>query len=352
MNTRATLADFRACRTIIANGSKSFHAASLLLPAVLREPAFALYAFCRVSDDAVDAEGGQTAALHRLRARLDAAYAGTPFASPVDRALSDTVRRFHIPKVVFDALLEGFAWDVEGRRYRTLSDIYAYSARVAGSVGVMMSCMMGVRTPDLLARACDLGVAMQLTNIARDVGEDARNGRLYLPRQWLEEGGLNIAAWMAHPTPDPRVCAAVLRLLDAADVLYARADAGIAGLPASCRPAIRAARLIYADIGVRVRALGGDGVTRRAVTPASRKVVLAARAFTGPGRLAHAALRAPPLAQTRYLVAAAAVPAPSAAATVRRATLGPLRQADESWGRVFELFQDLENRRRYGPVHD
>jgi phytoene synthase len=352
MYERASPADFRVCRELIAKGSKSFHAASMLLPAQLRDPAFALYAFCRVADDAVDAPGACAGSLARMQARLDAIYAQAPAAMPVDRALADVVRRFAIPRVVFDALLEGFVWDLAGRRYHSLGDVHAYGARVAGSVGAMMAALMGARTPQALARACDLGVAMQLTNIARDVGEDARAGRLYLPRDWLREAGVDADAFLAHPRPSPAIAAVTLRLLDAADALYAHADAGIAILPPSCRPAIYAARLIYAEIGARIRVAGGDSVSRRAVTPVGRKLALAARAMAGTPRLNAAALRLAPLAETAFLVdAVAQAPAPVVARVLRAAPRkSPWAKADESWGRVFDLFQDLENRRRYGPV--
>jgi phytoene synthase len=348
MPEHVSAADWRQCRGVIAAGSKSFFAASLLLPQPLRDPAFALYAFCRVSDDAVDVEAGQASALSRLQRRLDAVYAGAPAAHPIDRALADTVSRFAIPKAAFEALLEGFAWDLAGRTYESLSDVRAYAARVAGSVGAMMAALMGARTPALLARACDLGVAMQLTNIARDVGEDARAGRLYLPRDWLAAEGVDIAAFLARPEPLPGVRAATLRLLDEADALYQRADAGIAGLPAPCRPAIRAARLIYAEIGAHVRAAGGDSVTQRAFTTRGRKLVLAAQALRSPPARREALL-AGPLAETAFLVdAAAQAPVAGKVRAARRAELWT--RADESWGRVFELFVDLENRQRFGPV--
>jgi phytoene synthase len=167
---------------MIRCGSRSFFMASFLLPPDVREAAYALYAFCRLSDDAVDVEGGRGESVARLRQRLDSVFAGRPEPEPVDRALTDAVIEFGIPRAAMDALLEGLEWDAAGRRYETLSDVYAYAVRVAGSVGAMMAALMGARTPDLVARACDLGVAMQLTNIARDVGEDARAGRLYLPR--------------------------------------------------------------------------------------------------------------------------------------------------------------------------
>lgn len=171
----ATPADFAFCRDALRRGSRSFLAASLLLPARVRAPAAALYAFCREADDAVDL--ACVPDLAPLRDRLDRAYAGRPRPGPVDRAFAEVVARFAIPRALFDALLEGFAWDAEGRRYEDFADLGAYAARVAGSVGAMMAVLMGVRAPEKLARACDLGTAMQLTNIARDIGEDARAGR-------------------------------------------------------------------------------------------------------------------------------------------------------------------------------
>ena len=102
----------------------------------------------------------------------------------------------------------------------------------------MMTLVMGQRSPEIVARACDLGVAMQLTNIARDVGEDARAGRLYLPLSWLREVGIDPDAWMAKPVFNSQIAAVLRRLLDTADALYSRATFGIANLPATCRPGI------------------------------------------------------------------------------------------------------------------
>ena len=138
---------------------------------------------------------------------------------------------------------------------RTLTTLHAYAARVAGTVGAMMTVLMGRARPDVLARACDLGVAMQLTNIARDVGEDARAGRSTCRCDWLREAGIDPDAWLARP----RLHAGARRASSsgcssAADALYARADDGIAMLPPACRPGIRAARLLYAEIGARDRA--------------------------------------------------------------------------------------------------
>ena len=113
-------ADSAACREMIRGGSRAFFLASLLLPESVRGAAYALYGFCRLSDDAVDVEGGQMGAVSRLRTRLDCIYAGAPAPEPVDRALADAVAVFGIPRVALEALLEGLEWDVEGRAYETI----------------------------------------------------------------------------------------------------------------------------------------------------------------------------------------------------------------------------------------
>ncbi len=306
-------ADLEACRAAIRHGSKSFHAASLLLPRRARDPALALYAFCRLADDAVDLNAEKAGAVRSLRNRLDRAYAGDPVDSPADRAFARMVADHAMPRALPEALLEGFAWDAETRRYATISDLRAYSARVAAAVGAMMTVLMGVRDADTLARACDLGVAMQLTNIARDVGEDAREGRLYLPLDWLDRAGIDPDALLAAPRMSPELGAVIARLLREAGRLYDRAEAGIPRLPLSARPAIFAARLIYGEIGARVHAAGCDSVTRRAVTSRRRKLALAATAFGRAGAATllpqSAVLHAAPLPETAFLVQAAARPA-------------------------------------------
>ncbi|WP_297767668.1 15-cis-phytoene synthase [uncultured Roseovarius sp.] len=264
--------DLEHCTQAIRHGSRSFHAASKLLPRKVRDPALALYAFCRLADDAVDEQQEKAAAVLSLHERLDLAYAGRPRNAPADRAFAAIIDGFDMPRALPEALLEGLAWDAEGRRYATLSDVRAYSARVASAVGAMMCVLMRVRDRNALARACDLGVAMQLTNIARDVGEDAREGRLYLPTDWLAEAGRTPGAFLAKPAPDPDLRHIVRRLLQEANDLYARSEAGIAALPLSARPGIYAARFIYAGIGGQVRAGGYDSITRRARTDGRQKL--------------------------------------------------------------------------------
>jgi phytoene synthase len=322
--------DLAACRRLMRGGSKSFFAASLLLPARVRAPATALYAFCRLADDAIDLGNDSQAATHELRQRLDAIYDGRPRPIDADRALAGVVHGHAVPRALLDALLEGFLWDASSRRYETLDDLEAYAARVAGTVGAMMALVMGARSAQALARACELGVAMQFTNIARDVGEDARNGRLYLPRQWLRDAGIDPDAWLASPGFDTRIAAVVQRLLDAADVLYGRAEHGIAALPRDCRPAIRAARLVYAEIGRELERNGLDSVHRRAVVSHSRKLALMARAagaaVVQPG---HADRILPPLRSIEFLVDACAAQAPPA----------PSRTLDDRVVWLIDLFE-------------
>jgi phytoene synthase len=313
-------ADLAACRALLAGGSKSFRAASRLLPARIAAPAAALYGFCRVADDAIDEAADPAAALPALQARLDAILCGRPHHHPADRAFAVVVRDFSIPRALPAALIEGFAWDAAGRRYADLAALEGYAARVAASVGVMMTLLMGVRDAVALARACDLGVAMQLTNIARDVGADARMGRLYLPLDWMAEAGLDAEAFLAAPRFTPALGDVVRRLLRHADTLYARAEQGFAHLPWDCRAGIGAARHVYAAIGRAVEDQGGDSVTRRAVVRGTTKARLMARGVTAiiarPAR--HPA---PPLPATRFLVEAVATQpaAPALAERIARA---------------------------------
>jgi len=303
-------ADMHHCRAAIRDGSLSFHAASRLLPARVRDPALALYAFCRLADDAVDLQTHKADAVLRLHERLDAAYAGRPRNGPTDRAFAAIIDGFDMPRALPEALLEGLAWDAMERRYATLSDLRAYSARVASAVGAMMCVLMRVRDPDALARACDLGVAMQLTNIARDVGEDARAGRLYLPTDWMEEAGIDIDAMLAFPEMSPALGGVIHRLLREAEALYVRSEAGVAALPRSSRPGIFAARHIYAGIGSELRKLNCNAIDARARTGTGQKIgwlmLATLRAGATMVMPRSAVIFAPVLPETAFLVDAAA----------------------------------------------
>lgn len=294
-------ADLKVCRAILAEGSRSFSAAALLLPRRVRWAASGFYAFCRVADDLVDEASDPGGAVIELKRRLDRIYRHDPIDDPVDRVLCSVVHTHGIPRAPLDALIDGFVWDAQGRRYETLTDVLAYAARVASAVGVVMTFIMGRRDSETLARACDLGAAMQLTNICRDVGEDARRGRLYLPGTWLREEGIDPERLLGEPGFTPGLGRVVKRLLEEADRLYARGATGIPALPSDCRSAIRAAGWIYADIGRVIRQHGYDSVSSRARVGGLRKLLLVVRAWIGRDPVSTRDA-APPLDEVDFLL--------------------------------------------------
>jgi 15-cis-phytoene synthase len=333
--------DLDACVEMMRDGSKTFFAASRFLPPRVRSASIALYAFCRVADDMVDQGGVIEDSLHVLHHRLDLIYAATPMNTVEDRALCIVVQRHGLPRHLLDALLDGFAWDGHGRQYETIEDLHGYAARVAGSVGAMMCWIMGPQQATTLARACELGVAMQLTNIARDVGEDARNQRIYLPLQWLREEGLEPSSWMARPQYLPEIQRVISRILDEADSLYKRSMAGIAELPRDCRSAILAAALIYSEIGHELRRKGLDSVNQRAVVSGLRKAVLLLQARLQAGWIFTQRNPPQPLAGIAYLVEQC-----QETATARLTLTGfPNRAMPQRIEWMLALFENLEHSR-------
>ena len=343
--------DFSSCEELMRGGSKSFFAASRVLPQRVRSPAIALYAFCRLADDAIDLNTDKHGAMIELRSRLEHIYAGNPYSVAADRALSEVVSQFNIPVTLPAALLEGFEWDAQVRRYETIDELYGYGARVAGAVGAMMALIMGTRNTDALARACELGIAMQLTNIARDVGEDAAAGRLYLPLAWMREAGIEPEAWLRNPKFNAGVASVVARVLKAADDLYQRAGQGIAALPRDCRPAIQAARLIYAEIGREVQRAGMDSVSRRAVVSSRRKswllVAACGAAIQSPAR-SRAALT--PLPEVQFLLDAIhEAPLAHAVAPQKRSLVGRVVWVADLFDRMAERDREMSLQNRSAP---
>ena len=284
----------------IRTGSKSFAAAARLFSRPTRESAVMLYAWCRHCDDAVDGQvlGHRTGApaaagaeLERLRAKTEAALRGDAADHPAFAALQVVVQRHAIPARYPLAHLDGFAMDVDGRRYETLASTLDYAYHVAGIVGIMMAHVMGVRDERVLARACDLGLAFQLTNIARDVIEDAANGRVYLPEDWLAEAGIP-AGEVAEPRHRKALAGVVRRLLDQAERYYASAAIGIGALPPRSAWAIATALRVYRQIGREVRARGPHAWDERVSTTAAQNAghVVAGGAFALAVRLGRAPL--------------------------------------------------------------
>jgi phytoene synthase len=338
----ASAADLAACRDLLCGGSRTFFAASLVLPKGVRQAATGLYAFCRMADDAVDLGVDREAALRDLRGRLQRIYAGAPDNIAADRAFADVVWHYGIPVEYPEALLEGFEWDAMNRRYQSLAELNAYAVRVAGVVGAMMALIMGVRDPKWVARACDLGVAMQLTNIARDVGEDARNGRVYLPVDWLAEAEVDADVLSVTPVFNDALASVIARLLEAAESLYTRSELGLANLPLACRPGMYAARLIYAEIGHEVARRRLDSVNHRAVVEWPQKARLLNRAMFAAALRSAPAPCADVLAEADYLLKLLPELVPSR----RRARPGISDRVSDRVVWVVDLFERLERRER------
>ena len=303
--------DLNSCRDLIKTGSHSFYAASKLLPGRVRNPALILYAFCRLADDAIDNSISKQKSYRKLNRRLDLVYRGKPLDTPYDRAFARLVDKFELPKALPQALLEGMKWDADGKQYRNISELRSYSARVASAVGVMMCVIMGARNKHVLARACDLGVAMQLTNIARDIGEDAREGRIYIPLDWFYEMEITQKEFCDEPYAGVHLALITQKLLNEARALYKKATSGIAGLPFLCRPGISSALNIYSRIGAHIASANYDNINQRAVTSKSEKLGLlfysiaeSANATIFPN---HPAITNPPLSETQFLVDAASL---------------------------------------------
>ena len=279
MRTEALLAH---ATDAIERGSGSFAAAARLFDAHTREGAVMLYAWCRHCDDAIDAQqsghgllqgdrSDAPARLARLRSATRAACRGEAVPDAPHAALAQVCRRHGVPERLPLAHLDGFAMDVEQRAYRTLDDTLQYCYGVAGVVGIMMAMVMGVRDEATLDRACDLGLAFQLTNIARDVVDDARIGRVYLPADWLAEAGVPVDE-VAQPRHREALAAVVARLLDAAEPYYDSALVGVRALPPRSAWAVATARGVYRQIGLQVRAAGAHAWDGRVSTSRAQKL--------------------------------------------------------------------------------
>jgi 15-cis-phytoene synthase len=272
------------CRDVLARHSKSFALAAKLLPAECRDDAAILYAWCRRADDAIDHAGSesQSAALQRLERELADVYRGATLSDPLLRAFAEVARARQIPREYPRALLAGMAMDQGPVAYATLAELITYCFRVAGTVGLMMCHVLGVRHPLALRHAADLGIGMQLTNICRDVQEDWQRGRLYLPRELLAEHARPMAISPAHAELTPELAEhlrpVVVQLLALAEQYYASGDRGLYYLAPRCAFSVHTARLVYSRIGARLGARGHDVLGGRARVSTPHKLALCLRA--------------------------------------------------------------------------
>jgi phytoene synthase len=273
-------------RASIKAGSKSFALASKVLPPRIRDDASMLYAWCRYCDDVIDGQDmghgqaadyrdGQADRLAELRAQTTEALAGQA-TDPIFLGLAKVMARNDIPHRHAFELLKGFEMDAEERVYVTIGDILDYSYHVAGVVGVMMAMIMGTRDEATLDRACDLGLAFQLTNIARDVIDDAKADRVFVPQNLLLANGAPIEpGLMMQPANCTAVHGAATGLLDVAEGYYRSARTGIRDLPFRCAWAITAALKVYREIGQVLRRKGPNAWLGRVGASPSRKMQLA-----------------------------------------------------------------------------
>ncbi len=271
-----------ASRQSIEAGSKSFAAAARLFDPATRDSARQFYAWCRHCDDVIDGQTGGMGRVDRggtpaerlalLERQTRDALAGAPQDDAAFAAFARVASKHRIPPRLPLDILDGFRMDVEERTYATLDDLLGYCYGVAGAVGVTMAIVMGVRPErtDVLDRACDLGLAFQLTNIARDVMDDARAGRVYLPAELFRRDSVT-PAFVLDPANHAAVVGATHALLELAERYYASARVGIARLPWRSAWAIATALRVYREIGKRVR-FSPDPWARRLSVPRWRKL--------------------------------------------------------------------------------
>lgn len=285
--TRAALVEH--ARLTIKKGSQSFSAASQLFDNQTRERAWLLYAWCRRADDIADNQelGGELGDQSDLAERLahirrltTLAFEGKPTGDPAFDALGVVAAEVGLTEQMAEDVIAGFQLDAEDWRPRTEGDMLRYCYHVAGAVGVMMAVVMGVSPEDqeTLDRANDLGLAFQLSNIARDIVEDDAAGRCYLPVEWLVEQDIEPGQ---HTKPHHRkeLADMAARLVALVEKHEAAARVGAARLPFRSRWAVLSAARIYGAIGRKVRARGAKAWDSRTYVPRAEKALYGVRAF-------------------------------------------------------------------------
>jgi 15-cis-phytoene synthase len=284
----ATQEDFRECRLYTRHFAKTFYFASHVLPAEKRKAAFALYAFCRFTDEMADspeAVADRSHAARQLSAwrdRLDVVYSRVGLQDPKLRALQSTVMRYRIPKQYFADLIRGVEMDLTTSRFRTYAELDEYSYCVASTVGLMMT---RVFSPDheeeAFIHAIELGKAMQLTNILRDVGEDYGRGRIYLPQQDMQAFGVSEAD-LGMSLPGGNFARLMKFEIERARELYDWAEVGIPLLPDDgSRLCVKLMGRTYSRILDAIEKNNYDSLSRRAYVPPFKKLQIAFGAILG-----------------------------------------------------------------------
>ena len=266
--------------TSLARHGSSFALAARLLPAATAGRVARLYAACRAVDDLADGDASPRAAarLERIAAELET----PPARDPLAREFTALAAEGGFARAHARALVGGVRTDLEPVRIASEGELLVYGYRVAGTVGAMMAPLLGAGDDDAVAPAVELGIAMQLTNVARDVMADAAADRRYLPAAWVDLPPAAIAA--ATPAARTAVPPAVERLLALADRFYARGLAGLPHLPPRARTTVAVAAELYRAIGTVLRERDCAYWQGRAVVPKPRRWAVAARALAGVPR--------------------------------------------------------------------
>jgi phytoene synthase len=290
MQTMASqeMAAYEYCRQVTQRASKTFYWGSVFLPPAKRRAIWAVYAFCRKVDDAVDealdgngphqghlpGSYSPQKVLDDWRAWLSALYQGKCINDdPVLCAWQHMLEQYDVPLQPALDLLDGVEMDFTRNRYQSFDELYLYCYRVAGTVGLLTAPIFGYQDEQALPYAVDLGVALQLTNILRDIGEDARRGRIYIPLQEMARFGYSEAELMAGRINES-FCDLLTFQMERANEYYARAQPGIRMLDADCRLAVRLSGTLYHSILERIRLNEYNVFTRRASVPLQSKLMM------------------------------------------------------------------------------
>ena len=280
------------CRRVTQRASKTFYWGSVFLPQPKRRAVWAVYALCRIVDDIVDEEmhpdtpqvGHLTGSsdpkreLEYWRTSLEHVYerGAIDEKNPVQVAWSDMLERYPVPLAPVLDLLDGVEMDLSINRYQNFDELYLYCYRVAGTIGLLTSPIFGYQDASALQHAVDLGVALQLTNILRDIGEDARRNRIYLPQDEMQRFGYTEQDLMAGVVNDA-FCNLVRFQMARADDYYKRSQPGISLLSPDCRLAIRLSGTLYRGILDRIHINNYNVFTKRASVPLQTKLAAASQ---------------------------------------------------------------------------
>ncbi|ARM30668.1 phytoene/squalene synthase family protein [Prosthecochloris sp. HL-130-GSB] len=282
-DTQMTLDNaYEYCRQVAKHHAKTFYLATLFLPVRQRNPIFAMYALLRTVDDVVDtAEDKLTngtlsrtelaGMMNSWKERLKECYKGHHHNDPIMMAWNDTLRNYHIPIELPLDLMDGVSMDIEFKPFETFDDLYVYCYKVASVVGLMCSEIFGYNDRKALDHAIELGIAMQLTNILRDIGEDVDRGRIYLPLEDLERFGYTREEFM-NKTMNENFIELIRYQIERARNYYTSSGKGIPMLEKNSRFAVLVSSVNYSNILKSIEENGYDVFSRRAYRSFYQKI--------------------------------------------------------------------------------